>query len=171
LEGPLWLEHVIRKLATGPGTVRLITADEYLRQFPDAETVNPSLSSWGFQGYSETWLMGRNDWIYPAVYKAIEVFRGLIKQYRHHRGLQRAALNQYLRELLLAQSSDWPFIMHAETAMAYAMQRVRTHLANMNSIRLALETKQLELETIGAFQEQNNIFADVDLVECFLECR
>ncbi len=42
--------------------------------------------------------------------------------------LQKRALQQAGRELLLAQASDWPFILRAGTSPAYARRRVKDHL-------------------------------------------
>ena len=169
LEGPLWLKLVIRELAAEPGSAKLLTAGEYLALHPECETVNPSMSSWGFQGYSETWLMGRNHWIYPALYKAIDVFRALTVNHQHSGELCRAALSQYLRELLLAQASDWAFILHAETAAEYTTRRVRGHLANMAAIHTGLERNCLDSDWLASLQDQNSIFADVDLLKCYRE--
>ena len=44
------------------------------------------------------------------------------------RGLQERALKQAGRELLLAQSSDWPFILRTGTSPDYARKRVKDHL-------------------------------------------
>ena len=43
--------------------------------------------------------------------------------------LLRRALNQLCRELLLAQSSDWAFIMKTGTAVKYATDRIKGHLS------------------------------------------
>lgn len=170
LEGPSWLKHVIRKLSCESSTVKIITADEYLTLCPESEIVRPSMSSWGYQGYSETWLMGRNDWIYPAVFKAINAFRELMANDEQPNGLRQVALNQYLRELLLAQSSDWAFIMHAQTAAEYATQRVKGHLANMSRIQFGLEENSLDPYWLASLQQKNNIFADIDLLEHYRKC-
>jgi len=45
------------------------------------------------------------------------------------------ALNQAARELLLAQSSDWAFIMRTGTMVPYAVRRTRSHLILTNSTR------------------------------------
>ena len=37
-------------------------------------------------------------------------------------GIKSRALNQAARELLLAQSSDWPFIMKTGTVVEYAVK-------------------------------------------------
>ena len=43
-------------------------------------------------------------------------------------GLLKRALNQALRELLLAQSSDWGFIMGTGTHTGYAVRRIKDHI-------------------------------------------
>ncbi len=170
MEGPLWLKLAIRELARRPDSVKLVTAKEYLAMCPQCEVVEPSMSSWGFQGYSETWLMGRNHWIYPALYKATESFRSLAANGRQTNELQHAALNQYLRELLLAQASDWAFILHAETASEYATKRVRGHMANLDRIQTGLEQDSLDPQWLATLQNHNTIFADIDLLKCYKKC-
>ena len=47
---------------------------------------------------------------------------------RRPTALQRRALNQAARELLLAQSSDWAFIMKTGTMVQYAVKRFKDHV-------------------------------------------
>ncbi len=166
-EGPAWLDLVIRKLACEQDVVRLVTAEEYLQLNPTNQVVTPSMSSWGYQGYSESWLMGRNHWIYPALYKALESCNRMIAMSPSPVGLLRLALSQYLRELLLAQSSDWAFIMHAETTQSYAENRVREHLDNMRNIESQVLRGSLNSEWINSLAGKNNAFADIDLLDLY----
>jgi 1,4-alpha-glucan branching enzyme len=100
-EGPTWLEMVIRKLSSEQATVRLVTPEEYLTLYPTNQVVTPSPSSWGYQGYSETWLMGRNHWIYPAVYQAIDKCREWASGDMNRSEPYRKALNQYVIPFLI----------------------------------------------------------------------
>ncbi|MCM8781149.1 MAG: DUF1957 domain-containing protein, partial [Candidatus Omnitrophica bacterium] len=126
-EGPLWLDLLMRKLYFDQKTIRMITATEYLSENPRNQVVTPSLSSWGWKGYNEMWLQGSNDWIYRYLHKASERMTELVNTYADApvNGLLNRALNQALRELLLAQSSDWAFIMGAGTHTAYAIRRTK----------------------------------------------
>jgi len=45
--------------------------------------------------------------------------------------LQTRALNQAARSILLAQASDWPFIMKSGTTIDYANKRITDHLARL----------------------------------------
>ncbi|MBN1953757.1 MAG: DUF1957 domain-containing protein [Anaerolineae bacterium] len=166
-EGPTWLELVLRKLVYDQQTVELVTASDYLRQYPVNQEVTPSLSSWGYQGYSESWLMGRNHWLYPRLYRAIE----RLDEFDAAAGIAEEALRlarqQYLRELLLAQSSDFAFMMWRESSRQYAEERVRGHVENMEAIYAQLRRGEFDRAWLGALQEQNNIFS-TQMAENFL---
>ncbi len=166
-EGPQWLELVIRKLAQVQRTVRLVTAADYLALQPDLQTVRPSMSSWGYQGYSEPWLMGKNHWLYPPLFRAIEMLPDLARHAREGATPARALLDQYLRELLLAQSSDWAFLLHAETASVYAERRVRESLSKLHAITQALTGRSGILPP--AARQQHDIFSSLDLVAIYSE--
>ncbi|MEJ2303925.1 MAG: DUF1957 domain-containing protein [Anaerolineales bacterium] len=168
-EGPLWLDLVIRKLAYDQNTVKLVTAQDYLRWYPTNQQVMPSMSSWGYQGYHETWLMGRNHWIYPQLFAAAELFDELVERTPNPSPQVRSALNQYLREFVLAQSSDWAFIMHTQTAQAYAEQRVHEHVANMEELYSQMNHGEINPGWLHSLQEKHPIFAGVDLLELYLK--
>jgi 1,4-alpha-glucan branching enzyme len=169
-EGPAWLNLVVRKLACEQDTVRMVLPEEYLDEYPTNQAVAPSASSWGYQGYSETWLMGRNHWVYPRVYRAIDAFRGLAASGKPRDEFRLAALGQYLRELLLAQTSDWPYAMHAETVVDYAGRRVNDHLANMKAIETGLEKNTLTPKWLARLREKHHIFGDIDLLDRYQSC-
>ena len=86
------------------------------------------MSSWGDKGYHEVWLNAGNDWVYRHLHKAAELMIELAEQNPSATGLRERALNQTARELYLAQSSDWPFLMTVGTATTYATKRTRDHL-------------------------------------------
>jgi 1,4-alpha-glucan branching enzyme len=164
-EGPAWLNLTLRKLSQRQQGVKLITVPDYLDLNPVNQILKPSMSSWGYQGYSETWLMGRNHWIYPAVYEMIELLDQLVDS--NVEGVRRDALNQYLRELLLAQSSDWAFMMHSESGQSYAEKRVRDHLENMTKLYHQLTANNVDAEWLGQLRKKNNIFAGMDILEIY----
>ena len=166
-EGPAWLNLVLRKLSHGQKTIKLITARDYLESHPINQIVSPSMSSWGYQGYSETWLMGRNHWIYPALYEMIELIDQLVESNTGSEGSRRDALNQYFRELLLAQSSDWAFMMHAQSSQVYAEKRVTEHIQNMMNIYHQIMQNRIDSEALDLIRKKNNIFSKVDILELY----
>ena len=133
-EGPDWLNFLIRKIAFDQKNIKLATPSDYLEKYPKNQVITPSLSSWGYKGYSEFWLEGANDWIYRHLHKASERMSELVRMYPDAKGLVLRALNQALRELLLAQSSDWAFIMTTGTHVSYAVDRTKQHVLNFTKL-------------------------------------
>src|SRR5262245_58884553 len=120
----MFLDFLARKIAFDQSTVRLTTPAEYLDDNPTNAVCEPSPSSWGDGGYSGVWVDTTNDWIYRHVHRAEARMQELARRHEHVDGLIGRALNQAARELLLAQSSDWAFIMKTATAVKYACDRV-----------------------------------------------
>jgi 1,4-alpha-glucan branching enzyme len=128
-EGPEWLEYLIRKINFDQDTIKLITPNDYLSIYRRNQVITPSISSWGWKGYSEVWLEGSNDWIYRHLHKAVErMMEMAVKFAETKEQIKIRALNQMARELLLAQSSDWAFIMKTGTFVTYAHNRIRSHI-------------------------------------------
>ena len=76
--------------------------------------------------------------------------------------ITRRALNQCARELLLAQSSDWAFIMKTGTAVKYACDRVKTHLARFRRLDRELTAGWINAEWLGDLETRDNIFPELD---------
>ena len=136
-EGPQWLDFVLRKLAYDQDTVAAITPSQYLDRYPRNQVAMPSLSSWGYKGYSEVWLEGSNDWIWRHVHRATGRMIELANAYPDAPPHLGRVLNQAARELLLAQASDWAFIMKTGTSVDYARRRTVEHLAAFWRLRAA----------------------------------
>ncbi len=160
-EGPVWLEQVIRLAAASDG-LQLTTLSECLSREQRLQPVTPSPSSWGWQGYSESWLNGRNDWIYPLLHEEADRMAELARKHRVAAGLVKRALNQAARELLLAQSSDWAFIMTTGTASGYAEERTRSHLANFSQLCNQVAGGAVDEDVLSVLEGRNTIFPDMD---------
>ncbi len=122
-EGTQWLEAVIRRLAAKESRISMATPSECLRAGTPEQTVRPAFSSWGNQGYSEVWIDGKNDWIYPHVHRAIERMVELVKRYPDESGLKARALAQAAREVLLSQAAAWTMFTNGGTPVSYAERR------------------------------------------------
>jgi 1,4-alpha-glucan branching enzyme len=160
-EGLQWLEIVIRRIAASDD-LTLVTPSEYLKKHPDLQVSSPAFSSWGTKGYSEVWLEGSNDWIYPHVHKAIERMVELVRRFPDEAGLKQRALNQAAREVLLTEASDWPFIMRAGTAVPYAVRRVKDHVANVSHVYEALSRGAIGTEWLTRVERRHNLFPDLN---------
>jgi 1,4-alpha-glucan branching enzyme len=161
-EGPQWLDFLIRKIAFDQDVVKLITPSEYLAQNPRNQVIIPSMSSWGWKGYSEMWLQGTNDWIYLHLHAASEKMTELARSFPDTDGLIKRALNQALRELLLAQSSDWAFILGTGTHTSYAVGRTKDHLLRFMRLYEDIKSNSIDEDWLSDVEYKDNIFADID---------
>ena len=133
-EGPDWINFLLRKMHCDQQTIKTITVPEYLDRHPHLQLAQPTMSSWGYKGYCEVWLEGSNDWIYRHLHEDADRMVELARANADPPPLRRRALNQAARELLLAQSSDWAFIMKTGTMVEYARERTRVHVLNFNHL-------------------------------------
>ena len=104
-----------------------------------------------------------NDWIYTHLDMAAGRMVALAQRHREPDPLQRRALNQAARELLLAQASDWAFIMKTNTTVEYAKKRTRDHIARFTYLYRALSGEvMLEEPIVREFEQRDNIFPEID---------
>jgi 1,4-alpha-glucan branching enzyme len=161
-EGPQFLDDVFRQLHFDQDTVEPISPGDYLDRHPTNQVVTPSLSSWGRSGYGEYWCNESNAWIYRHLHVAGERMAELARRSPHAEGLERRALDQAARELLLAQSSDWPFIMTTGTTVSYATRRVNEHVLRFTRLYDDLKAGRLDEAFIADIEGKDNIFPGVD---------
>jgi 1,4-alpha-glucan branching enzyme len=161
-EGPDFLNFLFRKMHFDQDVIKSTTPREFLERQPECEVAQPSMSTWGAKGYAEVWLNPGNDWIYPHLDMAAERMVALARRFESPTDLERRALNQAARELLLAQSSDWAFIMKTGTTVEYAKRRVRDHVARFTYLHRTLIEGGLEQPILREFEDRDNIFPEID---------
>jgi len=161
-EGPEWIDFLFRKMHHDQDTIKGITPSEYLDLFPVNQRSTPSMSSWGYKGYSEVWLEGSNDWVYRHLHKAADRMVELARTKNGADGVMGRALNQAARELMLAQSSDWAFIMKTGTMVEYAVKRTKDHVIRFNSLYDMLKSGRVDVSLLEEFERKDNIFPDMD---------
>lgn len=160
-EGPDFLADALRFMATNP-SARTTTPGRHLDEVGDLVLVEPTMSSWGYKGYNEVWLEGSNDWIYRHLHKAAERMVELAERFPGAQGLQRRALNQAARELLLAQASDWAFIMKTGTMVDYARRRTVEHLERFLALYQDLLRGSIDPYRLALLEERDNLFPFID---------
>src|SRR6266576_1835241 len=164
-EGPIFLEQFIRHAAS-ERDFRLTTPSEYLAAHPTQQIVEPAASTWGENGHLAVWLDPSNAWIYPllnaAALRMCEVAGKYAAGGSNMTDTCDRVLKQLTRELLLAQSSDWAFLMKTGTAREYATQRTIDHLARFNRLHDQLVTNNLDEEFLHDCEWRDNIFPNVN---------
>ncbi len=161
-EGPEFLDFLARKLCSEQKVISLLTPGEYLQRHPTNQIATPGASSWGEEGYWRVWLNETNEWIYPHLQIAQERMSDLAKKFPHATGLQARALKQAARELLLAQASDWPFILRAGTSPDYARRRVKDHLLRFIALHEQLTLTRVDEHYLREIEARDNLFPAVD---------
>jgi 1,4-alpha-glucan branching enzyme len=161
-EGPEWLNYFLREGSRGNNLFTFINPPEYIREHQEIETAMPSASSWGDRGYSSTWIHPSNHWIYRHLNKAAKLHSENCRKHMHARGILRRALNQSSRELLLAQASDWAFMMKTGNSSEFAQIKFREHLGNFFALHEEIVSGQIDRRGLLRLERKNNVFRDID---------
>jgi len=179
-EGPIFLEQFIRRTAK-QSDLRLTTPSEYLAEHPTQQIVKPAASTWGENGHLAVWLDPGNAWIYPQLQSATDRMTQLARQHTNTvvgqplrstketsaggapaLQLTDRVLKQLARELLLAQSSDWAFLMKTRTAREYATQRTIDHLARFNRLHDQFVATMISEEFLRDCEWRDNVFPNLN---------
>lgn len=161
-EGPWFLYYLAKKVFYDQRVFRLGTPSEYLSHQQTWQRAEPAFSSWGNGGYAGVWLNQTNDWIYRHLHRVADEMVLLASIFPSASGVEARALNQAARELLLAQSSDWPFIMTTGTVRDYAVKRIKDHLGRFNEIAKQLKNRRIDTAWLAEIERRDNIFPWID---------
>jgi 1,4-alpha-glucan branching enzyme len=162
-EGPMFLELLFRKMQYDQGAVAPITPSGYLAEYPTNQVATPCMSSWGYKGYGEFWCDSSNAWVYRHLHKIAERMVELARKFPRPSDVQRRALNQAAREVMLAQSSDWAFIMRTGTTVPYATKRTIDHITRFDRIyRGLIEKGDVDEMFLAEAERRDNLFPDLN---------
>jgi 1,4-alpha-glucan branching enzyme len=144
------------------------TPSEYIESQNSFYECEPKNASWGDKGYYDVWLNGQNSWIYNHLHHAedrlIAIFNSQLKK-------DREIVEQMIRELLLAQSSDWAFLITAKDNKQYAEHRQKEHIYNFNRLDEMLKSGLTDRQFLNKLKSKNSIFSSIDLYETFNRLR
>lgn len=160
-EGPEFLYNMFKEIDKHK-VIKSITPLQYLNMYPQNQEAVPHPSSWGDKGYFDVWLNHSNDWIYRHLHKMADTMCDYANRYFNANEHQTKVLNQMARELLLAQSSDWAFLMTTETATEYSEARTKEHIYNFFKLADTLENNYFDEEFFAAIAKKNSIFDFLD---------
>ncbi|MBQ3834176.1 MAG: DUF1957 domain-containing protein [Elusimicrobia bacterium] len=161
-EGPNFINYIFRTIQNTNACFKPITPIQYLDMFPTNQVCQPSPSSWGDKGYFEVWLNGKNDWIYKHLHMAADRMVEIATANKDAQGLKLRLLNQAARELVLAQSSDWAFIMTTGTMVEYAEKRTKEHIYNFTTLYNQIKNNSIDEGFLSNLEYRDNIFPEID---------
>lgn len=164
-EGVQFLDDLFRQLhfdQHGDDRIEPVTPRDYLERHPTNQLATPCASSWGQRGYAEYWLDESNAWIYPHLHEAAERMVALARRFGAPGDLERRALDQAGRELLLAQASDWAFIMKTGTTVSYATRRTHEAIVRFHRLHDDLLAGRIDEPYLAALEQKDDLFPRID---------
>jgi 1,4-alpha-glucan branching enzyme len=164
-EGPDFLAAVYRELARRPSAVRPVTAGRHCQEHPSRTAIRLAGGSWGANGDYSMWLGPATAWTWARLWPLEERFWDAAPAALAQANA-RPVLAQAARELLLAQSSDWQFIISTGAAADYAERRFRQHCEAAETLVAALTPgAEAGLEAAqrraDALRAEDDLFPDV----------
>lgn len=162
-EGTQFIEEVFRQAAS-TSALNLSTPVDFLQTVDVVQQSTPATSTWGEDSYFAVWLDESNAGIYRHLRNAEETMVELADRFRDEASpRKRRALEQAARELVLAQASDWPFIIKTATAVEYAQGRLREHLSNFEELaQMLVDADAMDEAFLSALEQRHNLFAELD---------
>ncbi len=162
-EGPEFLDAVMRGCADGRAGFVPTTLAGYLARHPSNPVAIPARSSWGDGGQLGVWLGGSNAWMQTHLRVAARRMSAMVRDGIPAAGWESRALAQAGRELLLAQASDWPFLVAMGTAAAYARRRFEDHVSRFNRLHAQLTgAEPRDAAWLAEIESRDNLFPWLD---------
>jgi 1,4-alpha-glucan branching enzyme len=164
-EGVEWIKQVLRGLAESE-QVELTTASRYIEHHAPERVLALPESSWGMGGNHFTWMNVDTRWMWDPIHKAEEEMETLVEAQPDAKGDQLRVLQQAARELLLLESSDWPFLVTTGQAKEYAERRFSEHADRFHWLAsLAKRNGELsadERQQLADLEDRDNPFPQID---------
>jgi len=124
--------------------------------------------SWGEGGYHYIWINQDNHWTWERLYPAQRKMRQMAREYAG--GPANRVVLQAARELLMAEASDWQFLISTWAARDYAEVRFDDHverferLAEMaDRVHIGGKLTASEIAFLEDCESKDAAFADLDL--------
>jgi 1,4-alpha-glucan branching enzyme len=160
-EGVEWIKQVLTLLAQSE-TVQLCTASEYLEEHPPSEVLAVPEGSWGSGGTHFTWDNADTHWMWEPIHAAEARMEALVARFPQAESDDLHVLQQTAREVLLLQSSDWPFLVTTGQAKNYAIERFSQHVDRFNELADGLEAGRPDTGLAAEYWERDKVFPDID---------
>lgn len=124
-EGPEFLYEIGKRIDAEP-ELRSVSGGDVLDEEPARYMIHLPEGSWGEGGYHYIWINDQNIWTWEKLYPAQKKMRWMSQELAD--GPARRAVIQAGRELLLAEASDWQFLISTFAARDYAEVRYADHI-------------------------------------------
>lgn len=141
-EGVDFLADTYRELRHRP-SVRGVTAGQHVTAHPEASGLRLAEGSWGVNGDHSMWMNDQTRWTWDRLWRLEDAFwNATPAALANPAALPIVA--QAARELLLAQASDWQFIISTGAVADYAERRFSLHCEDTERLLQALREGSLD---------------------------
>ncbi len=161
-EGVDFVEQLYRQLAKNG--VRPVTARKHIGDGKSRPTIQLTEGSWGKNGDFSMWLNDQTSWTWKRIWALEEAYWAVAAKALGGGPKPRAVLAQATRSMLLAQASDWQFIISTGEAADYANQRFDEHCGQAEDLVRVLASGKIDdatMQRVEALGAQDNIFPNV----------
>lgn len=166
-EGVDFLADLYRHLGAAPGAARPVVARAHDAGQSQGTVVTLAQGSWGANGDFSMWSNAQTDWTWKRLWPLEDAFWSVAPAALDGDERQRQVLAQAARSMLLAQSSDWQFIISTGAATDYAERRFVQHCDDADGLLAALRpgasAAQLDAAAghVAALRARDDLFPDV----------
>jgi len=160
-EGMYWLDSVFRNLAQSQD-MSCCLPHEYLKQMRRIQSITPFYASSLPSGYADELLNSSNDWMFPRIQKATERMIDLAGRFPNDQGLKARTLNMAAKEVLLAQSMDWPLMADAQISSDYAAEQCEEHIKAFTAVYESLGAGMIGTDRLIKREKEYPIFSEMN---------
>ncbi|WP_461866550.1 1,4-alpha-glucan branching protein [Thermococcus sp.] len=161
-EGVKWLGRVLELMAEQD--IKTIAISDYLENYEgERHEIELPEGSWGKDSNHSTWWNPEVEWMWEHVYKAEERMVALTSKYYGRDGHRDRILEQLGRELLLLESSDWPFLITTGQAKEYGKRRLLEHANAFHQLANNLEQGEFDFELLEMLEKKDSVFRPIRL--------
>jgi len=162
-EGVDFIAQLYRRLSHNG--VRPVTANEHVTaSAKTSPTIQLTEGSWGKNGDFSMWLNDQTSWTWQRLWALEQAYWAVAPKALTGGAKPRAVLAQATRSMLLAQASDWQFIISTGEAADYATQRFDEHCGQAEDLVRALANGKIDdatMQRVEALGAQDSLFPNV----------
>lgn len=152
-EGPEFLYQFAKALHQD-GEIVPVSGGDSIDNDPAQHLITMPEGSWGEGGYHYVWINDGNIWTWEKLYPCERKLRQMVRDYGD--GEAHEIVVQAARELLLAEASDWQFLISTFSARDYAEVRFDDHIDRFNRLAALAD----RVHTGGKLTEEDKTFLE-----------
>lgn len=160
-EGVSFIEQVIRiayeDSKKDDGVALSLCRDNIENQFSLPKTTLYPCGENGF-GYGEYLLDNSNSYMYRHVRTAMERAIDMAERFPNETGLKARLLNMGAREAILAQSGDWPEMMHEQRIPEFVEEQFKNFILSFTTVFDSLASNTVSTEWLTTMEKKHAVF-------------